>query len=84
MSVNYILSQYIESAMSMATYDKLEDGTFVARIPSCKGVIAFASTATRVRSPITRNPRRMDFSRAKTRSYSANHQQHRSEQGANS
>ena len=44
MSVNYILSQYIESAMSQATYDKLEDGTFVARIPSCKGVIAFAST----------------------------------------
>ncbi len=30
--------------MSQATYDKLEDGTFVARIPSCKGVIAFAAT----------------------------------------
>ncbi len=44
MSANYILSQYIEMAMSQATYDKLEDGTFVGRIPSCKGVIAFAST----------------------------------------
>ncbi len=44
MSVNYILSQYMDTAMSQATYDKLEDGTFVGRIPSCKGVIAFAST----------------------------------------
>ncbi len=44
MSVNYILSQYIDEAMSQAVYDKLEDGTFVGRIPSCKGVIAFAST----------------------------------------
>ena len=44
MSVNYILSQYIDEAMSQAVYDKLEDGSFVGRIPSCKGVIAFAST----------------------------------------
>lgn len=44
MSVNYILSEYIDSAMSQAIYDKLEDATFVGRIPSCKGVIAFAST----------------------------------------
>ena len=44
MSVNYILSQYMDTAMSQATYDQLEDGTFVGRIPSCKGVIAFAST----------------------------------------
>jgi predicted RNase H-like HicB family nuclease len=44
MSVNYILSQYIDTAMSLATYDKLEDGTFVGRMPGCKGVIAFAST----------------------------------------
>ncbi|MEY3869317.1 MAG: hypothetical protein RLZZ338_3208 [Cyanobacteriota bacterium] len=44
MSVNYILSQYIDTAMSQATYDKLEDGTFVGRMPGCKGVIAFAST----------------------------------------
>ncbi|MCL2934186.1 MAG: type II toxin-antitoxin system HicB family antitoxin [Trichodesmium sp. MAG_R03] len=44
MSVNYILSQYIHEAMSQAVYDQLEDDTFVGRIPSGKGVIAFAST----------------------------------------
>ena len=31
MSVNYILSQYIDEAMSQAVYDRLEDGTFVGR-----------------------------------------------------
>ncbi len=44
MTTNYILSEYIEQAMSQAMYDKLEDGSFSARIPSCKGVIAFGST----------------------------------------
>ncbi|GAB4412739.1 MAG: type II toxin-antitoxin system HicB family antitoxin [Thermodesulfovibrionales bacterium] len=37
----YILSEYVEQAMAQAMYDKLEDGTFTGRIPSCKGVIAF-------------------------------------------
>ena len=40
----FILSDYIEQAMRLAVYDKLEDGTFVGKIPPCKGVIAFAST----------------------------------------
>lgn len=44
MAARYILSEYIEQAMSQAEYDKLEDGTFAGRIPSCKGVIAFATT----------------------------------------
>ena len=39
-----ILTGYIESALSQAEYDKLEDGTFSGRIPSCKGVIAFSAT----------------------------------------
>jgi len=30
--------------MAQAVYDKLEDGTFSGRIPTCKGVIAFGST----------------------------------------
>ncbi|NER39859.1 MAG: type II toxin-antitoxin system HicB family antitoxin [Oscillatoria sp. SIO1A7] len=38
-----MLSEYIDEAMSQAEYDKLEDGTFAGRIPSCKGVIAFAN-----------------------------------------
>ncbi len=44
MSGNYILSDYVELALQEAEYDKLEDNTFTGRIPSCKGVIAFAAT----------------------------------------
>ncbi len=39
-----ILTGYIESALSYAEYDKLEDGSFSGRIPDCKGVIAFGKT----------------------------------------
>ena len=44
MPARYILSEYVEQAMSEAVYDKLEDGTFTGKIPSCKGVIAFGTT----------------------------------------
>jgi predicted RNase H-like HicB family nuclease len=44
MSTRYILSDYVDQAMAQAVYDKLEDGTFVARIPACEGVIAFGRT----------------------------------------
>jgi len=44
MSGQYILSDYLDRALSQAEYDKLEDGTFFGRIPSCKGVVAFAAT----------------------------------------
>ena len=44
MAVRYVLSDYVEKAMSIAVYDKLDDGTFAGRIPSCKGVVAFAPT----------------------------------------
>ena len=40
----YILSDYIERALSKAEYDKLEDGTFSGRIPGFSGVIAFGTT----------------------------------------
>lgn len=40
----FILTDYVEQAMLAATFDKLEDGTFVGKIPQCKGVIAFAAT----------------------------------------
>ena len=39
-----ILTEYVEQALSGATYDKLEDGTFVGRIPVCKGVVAFGAS----------------------------------------
>ncbi|GIK41954.1 MAG: antitoxin HicB [Chloroflexota bacterium] len=43
MAIQFILSDYVEQAMAQAEYDKLEDGTFVGRIPACQGVIAFAA-----------------------------------------
>ena len=39
-----IISGYIDSALSHAEYDKLEDDSFAGRIPLCKGVIAFGAT----------------------------------------
>ncbi len=39
-----ILTDYIEKALSLATYDKLVDGTFAGRIQPCKGVVAFSAT----------------------------------------
>src|SRR3972149_3895372 len=44
MTVRYILTDYVNQLMAKAVYDKLEDGTFSGRIPSCKGVVAFGST----------------------------------------
>jgi predicted RNase H-like HicB family nuclease len=42
--MRFILTDYINRALSGAVYDKLEDGSFAGRIPTCKGVIAFGST----------------------------------------
>ena len=39
-----IFTGYIDSALSLAEYDKLDDGTFSGRIPECKGVIVFGDT----------------------------------------
>jgi len=44
MAARYILSEYVNFAMAQAEYDKLSDSTFAARIPSCTGVLAFASS----------------------------------------
>ena len=44
MAVKFVLSEYVESALSGAVYDKLEDATFAGRIPACKGVVAFGQT----------------------------------------
>lgn len=40
---NFILTNYIESALEVAVYDKLEDNTFAGKIPECKGVLSFAN-----------------------------------------
>jgi predicted RNase H-like HicB family nuclease len=44
MATRYILTEYMDQAMAEAVYDKLEDGTFAGRIPTCKGVVAFGGT----------------------------------------
>lgn len=40
----FLFTGYIERAMSEAVYDKLEDGTYAGRIPTCTGVVAFGPT----------------------------------------
>ena len=40
----FIISDYINRAMSQAEYDKLEDGSFAGRIACCQGVVAFGTT----------------------------------------
>ena len=44
MTIRYILTDYMENVLAVAIYDKLEDGTYAGRIPSCKGVVAFGET----------------------------------------
>jgi predicted RNase H-like HicB family nuclease len=44
MPSRFILSDYVEQALAEARYDKLDDGTFGGRIPSCPGVVAFGDT----------------------------------------
>ena len=44
MPTRYILTEYVDQAMTQAEYDKLDDGTFSGRIPACQGVVAFGAT----------------------------------------
>ena len=44
MTEPFVFSGYVEQAMAQAEYDKLDDGTYAGRIPTCLGVIAFAET----------------------------------------
>jgi predicted RNase H-like HicB family nuclease len=38
------LTTYLEAALELARYDKLEDGSFAGEIPRLKGVAAFGKT----------------------------------------
>lgn len=42
--ITHKLHKYIETAMSEAIYEKLDDNEYVGKIPCYWGVIAFAST----------------------------------------
>ena len=44
MAAQFIISEYIQRAMAIAEYERLDDGSFSGRIPSCKGVVAFGPT----------------------------------------
>ena len=47
MVVRFVLTDYVEKALTKAVYDKLEDGTFSGRVPPCSGVIAFGKTLSK-------------------------------------
>lgn len=42
--MSFPLTAYIEAALELAHYDKLEDGSFAGDIPKLKGVIAFGES----------------------------------------
>ena len=42
--MTFALTAYIEAAMELAQFDKLEDGTFAGEIPKLPGVIGFGKT----------------------------------------
>jgi predicted RNase H-like HicB family nuclease len=44
MDARFVLTDYIDQGLAGAVYDKLEDGTFVGRVPTCPGTIAFGAT----------------------------------------
>ena len=44
MAVRFVLTDYVDGALDLAVYDKLEDGTFAGNVPDCPGAIAFGST----------------------------------------
>jgi len=37
----FILTDYVEAAMSQTVLEKLEHGSYAATIPACRGVVAF-------------------------------------------
>ncbi|MCH7938704.1 MAG: type II toxin-antitoxin system HicB family antitoxin [Candidatus Marinimicrobia bacterium] len=44
MATRFILTEYVDHLLAQGVYDKLDDGTFAGRIPSCKGVVGFGGT----------------------------------------
>ena len=44
MTPRYVLSDYVREAMALSAIEKLDDGSYVGRIPSCAGVVAFGAS----------------------------------------
>ncbi len=40
MTGRFVLTDYVDQALALAVYDKLDDGTFAGQIAACKGVNA--------------------------------------------
>jgi len=74
MTGQYILSDYLTRALAQAEYDKLEDGTFFGRIPSCKGVVAFAATLRECEDAPALRVGRLGFSQLETRTRIADYE----------
>ena len=43
MGGRFILTDYVESALSRAAYERLEDGSYAGTIPECPGVVSFGA-----------------------------------------
>jgi predicted RNase H-like HicB family nuclease len=43
-TIRFVLTDYVDGALDLAVYDKLEDGTFAGNVPDCPGAIAVGST----------------------------------------
>ena len=52
MSPDFVLSHYIDRAMSKAVYEKFDDGTYGGRVPPCRGVVAFGKTLVACRDEL--------------------------------
>ena len=44
MAPRYVLSDYVEEALAQAAFERLEDGSYAGRIPTCAGVVAFGTS----------------------------------------
>jgi predicted RNase H-like HicB family nuclease len=47
-----LIRQYVDEALKMARYDKLEGGTFYGEVPRLRGVIATANSLERCREQL--------------------------------
>jgi predicted RNase H-like HicB family nuclease len=43
MGGRFILTDYVESALSRSRFEKLDDGSYAGRIPECRGVVSFGA-----------------------------------------
>ena len=52
MSTRFVLSDYLNEAIKLATFKSLDDGSHAGRIPGCVGVLAFGQTRAQCRDEL--------------------------------